>query len=552
MAGPGGGPSRRSHTKSRKGCRTCKRRHIRCDETFPQCRNCTKHQVRCDYMDNPTAMMPESPQSSQQPNLLWTPEIEATIELWRQTGEFPFPELRVYPQPQWRALTTIDLRLVHHLSSISNEMFRNRTSRSTLWSDMMPKFLSIAASHPFVMHSILAFSASHLAWISQSNETRTLAFHHASIALKGLHDGITNFTKMISDAVLASSLLLAWQATDWRGWASLVTGTKTVIQSMQPWRHESLFADYIAEHSPMPNRHFMNPISTPITQEARTEQLSTLTDIQASLQRLQPYLVRNDQETKWVDQLKGYLDRLRESNQPQTPEEQFNQLYALRKWLFWVPISLLAAKRGDVNVLVVLAHFYATALALEPMFPDVASVLVADLSLRPLEEIVQLVQGFQDTRYDSRIQTMSYLVQFPIDMVSSYKTQREWSRQHMSAISPVQQPAYALETINLDLENQIAAYSYGQSLSPAFAPSPLTFLPPGMSSTPASPYLEVPRSTVDAYGTASSYASSSSYASPLGSPAAVLPPYSAPQEHAFGFGMQSGYPGGFVATPIWT
>jgi hypothetical protein len=91
-------------------------------------------------MDSPTAMMPESPQSPRQPNLLWTPEIEATIELWRQTGEFPFPELRVYPQPQWRALTTTDLRLVHHLSSISNEMFRNRTSKSTLWTDMMPKY----------------------------------------------------------------------------------------------------------------------------------------------------------------------------------------------------------------------------------------------------------------------------------------------------------------------------------------------------------------------------------------------------------------------------
>lgn len=182
-------------------------------------------------MDSPSAMMPESPQSPQQPNLLWTPEIETTIEVWRQTGEFPFPDLRVYPQPQWRALATTDLRLIHHLSSISNEMVRNRTSKSTLWTDMMPKlvqqtydvsvplthnrFLSVAASHPFVMHSILAFSASHLAWISQSSETRNLAFHHASIALKGLHDGITSFTKLNSDAVLASSLLLAWQATDW-------------------------------------------------------------------------------------------------------------------------------------------------------------------------------------------------------------------------------------------------------------------------------------------------------------------------------------------------
>lgn len=300
----------------------------------------------------------------------------------------------------------------------------------------------------------------------------------------------------------------------------------------------------------MPNRHFMNPISTPLTPQARAEHLNTLADIHASLQRLQPYLSRNDQESKWVDQLKGYLERLRASAQPQTPEEQFNQLYALRKWLFWVPISLLAAKRGDVNVLVVLAHFYATALALEPMFPDVASVFVSDLSLRPLEEIVTLVQGFQDTRYDSRIQTMSYLVQFPTDMASSYRTRREWSRQQSSAISPVQQSAYALESINLDLEHQIAQSSYGQSLSPAFAPSPLTFLPSGMASTPTSPYLEVPR-TADPYGS-NSYASSSSYASPLGSPANVLPPYSAPQEHAFAFGMPTGYPSGFVATPIWT
>lgn len=36
MAGPGGGPSRKSHTKSRNGCKTCKKRHIRCDETVPQ------------------------------------------------------------------------------------------------------------------------------------------------------------------------------------------------------------------------------------------------------------------------------------------------------------------------------------------------------------------------------------------------------------------------------------------------------------------------------------------------------------------------------------
>lgn len=314
---------------------------------------------------------------------------------------------------------------------------------------------------------------------------------------------------------------------------------------MQPWRHESVFADYIAEHSPMPSKSFMNPISSPVSQDARREHLNIISDISTSLQRLQPYLNRHDQESKWVDQLRGYIERLRASSSAQTAEDQFGQLYALRKWLFWVPISLLASKRGDVTVLVVLGHFYATALALEPMFRDIGSVFCANLALQPLEEIIQVVQGYQDPRYDQRTQALSYLIQYPSDVASSYKTRREWARQQVGEGSPVQQPPYGLETLNLEIENQIAQYSYGQSLSPAFAPSPLTFIPSGMTSGQTSPYLEVPRTTIDGYG-------STSYASPLGSPAAVPPPYSVPEEHVFSFGMPMGYPSGFVATPIWT
>jgi hypothetical protein len=90
-------------------------------------------------MDGPATMIPDTPKSPGQPNLLWTPEIDATIALWRQTGEFPFPDLRVYPQPQWQIFPKPDLRLIHHIASISNEMFRNRTSKLTLWTDLMPK-----------------------------------------------------------------------------------------------------------------------------------------------------------------------------------------------------------------------------------------------------------------------------------------------------------------------------------------------------------------------------------------------------------------------------
>jgi hypothetical protein len=327
-----------------------------------------------------------------------------------------------------------------------------------------------------------------------------------------------------------------------------------VIQAMQQWRHESVFAEYIAEHTPMPNKSFMNPVSSPISPESRRGDLHVLLDIQDSLQRLQPYLSlnRHEQEGKWVEQLRRYIDRLRTAGAAQTAEEQFGQLYALRKWLFWVPISLLAARNADATVLVVLAHFYATSLALEPLFPDIGAVFCANLSLRPLEEITLVVQGYQNPSYDDRTQSVSYLIQFPGDIASSYKSRREWARQQAGEGSPIQQSAYGLETLNLDIQNQIAQYSYGQSLSPALAPSPLSIFPTtSLSSGQTSPYLEVPRTTVEQYSS-----SNASYTSPLGSPAAaaIPPPYPPVEEHVFNFGMPMYHPSGFVTTPttIWT
>lgn len=329
---------------------------------------------------------------------------------------------------------------------------------------------------------------------------------------------------------------------------------------MQQWRHESLFAEYIAEHSPMPAKSLMSHMSSPISQEARREHMAIIADIHNSLARLQPYLSRHDQEGKWVDQLRSHIDRVRASSPAQTTEEQFNQLYALRKWLFWVPISLLAAKRNDPTVLVLLGHFYATALAVEPMFPDIGAVFCADLALRPLQEIVQIVSSYHDQGYDQHTQAVSYLIQFPADTAASYKSRRDWARQQ-AGDAELQQSPYGLDTLNIDLENQIAAYSYGQSLSPAFAPSPLSFMPPTMPMPPTglvsgqqSPYLEVPRTSVEAFAAAS-------YASPLTSPAATAPPHSHPYPVAaedsstsvFSFNSPMGYPSGFVATPtVWT
>ena len=40
---------RKIHTKSRKGCKNCKLRRVKCDEGKPQCEKCISYGVTCDY-----------------------------------------------------------------------------------------------------------------------------------------------------------------------------------------------------------------------------------------------------------------------------------------------------------------------------------------------------------------------------------------------------------------------------------------------------------------------------------------------------------------------
>ena len=65
------------------------------------------------------------------------------------------------------------------------------------------------------MSAILALSASHLAWETNDSETENLAYHHRGVALKGLHEAIGSFSRDNSEAILAASMLLSWQATEW-------------------------------------------------------------------------------------------------------------------------------------------------------------------------------------------------------------------------------------------------------------------------------------------------------------------------------------------------
>jgi len=114
-------------------------------------------------------------------DLLWTPEIEAEIARWQQTGTFPpFPDLYIYPA---QFSSCEDLRLIHHVASVSRELALHDASSFTIWTRQVPLFLSIGSDYAFVMHALLALSATHLAWLTDCPLTANIAYEHRGIAL---------------------------------------------------------------------------------------------------------------------------------------------------------------------------------------------------------------------------------------------------------------------------------------------------------------------------------------------------------------------------------
>jgi hypothetical protein len=325
---------------------------------------------------------------------------------------------------------------------------------------------------------------------------------------------------------------------------------------MQTWRSESALADLINQHGIAPTQTFANE-SNLVSAESRQEHLGILQRIQSALQRLQPYLVSCEQESRWIDQLSGYIQRLRTSNPPQTSEEQFTQLYALRKWLFWVPVTLLSSRKGDIFTLLVLSHFYSVALALEPVFSHIGGPFLANIALPPLEELIRIINTVQaSSNFTSMTQAAALMMEFPRETLTKYQSQKDWSQQRhqQQAESPqsLQQHPYGLETLNLELGNHIAEFGYNQSLSPAFAPSPLHPSPSSIlpGTAPRSPYLEVPRPGVEMFGYSST---GSSYSTPLASPAVQQTAFKQEEETSFSFNMPFGYSAGFVApAAVWT
>ncbi|KAI2621209.1 hypothetical protein GGR54DRAFT_600570 [Hypoxylon sp. NC1633] len=262
-------PPRRSHKKSRAGCRRCKSRKIKCDEVHPRCGNCTKHGVACDFeypaiadsIPLPDTPRPatsisdcDSPSTATNPS---TPPIDMSTPLPMYRNPEPLPLTGTSKSPR-----LMELKLLHNFTTLTCQTLTISPSVSEkIWRDTVPNLAFTGAN--FLADALLAVSALHLRSRSPQDQELVRASH--AYMASTLSEYGANLSKGINEqnaeALFLTASLIAFQSTASRiffrddsdpkdrsegyalplSWFHSFQGVKAVVASSWQWlRHSSV------------------------------------------------------------------------------------------------------------------------------------------------------------------------------------------------------------------------------------------------------------------------------------------------------------------------
>lgn len=216
---------------------------------------------------------------------------------------------------------------------------------------------------------------------------------------------------------------------------------------MQPWKNESQFGEFIAEQSTFPTAPPSPAPGAKKLSNPRKQDLDALQKAYAQLQTVESHLKQSGDDVKAIQQLMTFVRSVRKVSPSHSAAQRFEMLNPLRCWLFWIPTVFLQQTRGSPAALVILAHYYTIALVVEPLFPEVGAAYFGSLSIGPIEEIARRLFSISASQSSgSGMQTPLELIEYPIDMVSKFRSRMGWVQPERTASFPTfQSNAFTME-----------------------------------------------------------------------------------------------------------
>ncbi|KAL2022777.1 hypothetical protein VTK56DRAFT_4593 [Thermocarpiscus australiensis] len=216
-------PPRRSHRKSRTGCRRCKSRKIKCDEVHPRCGNCVKHGVACDY-EHPEVLAELRAAAAGSPstptNAFSGRAAASSASVTGSVASGAAATLCRSPPPPSLSQTTplgnrlLELRLMHHYTAMTCKTFTfTAPVTEEIWKITVPNLAFSGSQH--LADAILAVAALHLRSLTPDDKELVRASHAYMAA--SLAEYSAALTKGIdhtnAETLFLTSALIAFQST---------------------------------------------------------------------------------------------------------------------------------------------------------------------------------------------------------------------------------------------------------------------------------------------------------------------------------------------------
>ncbi|KAE8369198.1 hypothetical protein BDV27DRAFT_141401 [Aspergillus caelatus] len=210
--------SRKTHSKSRNGCSTCKRNRVKCNEARPLCGRCSKRQSVCVYEEKPSpehrdevALQeivfcdPSLENRAEHAHLEWRLESGLTYSLINNILNYDSPHPRATNTPA--TAMTPSTHLTQHLAQCIDTSFQSYPGCRLFHRFVLPN----CAATPALMHGLLALSARQLQHLQPSCRLHERAYlFHTQVATRLLNEELAQATIAAKklDFIFATCLLI--------------------------------------------------------------------------------------------------------------------------------------------------------------------------------------------------------------------------------------------------------------------------------------------------------------------------------------------------------
>ncbi|OAP56216.1 hypothetical protein AYL99_09395 [Fonsecaea erecta] len=418
--------------------------------------NCARGSRACVYLSSSAGTALDHARS-----IAWVESIESACRTWRESGETPFPKLKVLSSLDWHGLDPRGLRYLYYIASLGDILDQNKARKFALWYDTYEIGIQATAKYDFVAYAQIVAAATRIGKLTKMASVMEDAVWYRSLALKGLQQALACFSKENADGVLAASISFMFNQPTPADLRRVLQGTTAVVDAMRPWAassgvralYELVYTD--EAETQYPDHPEQQSTGSYCTEPATTSApLVTVQSATAAVEfLLEQGLTAMNRLTVCIRHMKelattarGLADMLRMAQAKHLNGQKYDPFWLVHPFCGMTSreaISFSDIRGSKPFILLFLAHLYSAVVVVSMLYPELDTAGFVTVRLYSLDALRRHFEPIATVECDTcgEAHRCQELMAFPWNVLQTY---RKW-RVDRRSLSPRSSPSPAPE-----------------------------------------------------------------------------------------------------------